>query len=138
MDEPVADILRGVLDGHIVLDRKIAERGRFPAVDVARSVSRSLPDAASADENTLISEARGILGAYERSELMIRAGLYTNGTDPALDRAIAVWPALDAFFAKRADAGVPGSFEALRQCLHPEPEADAADAGSADNATSAA
>ena len=47
MEEPVADILRGVLDGHVVMDRKIAERGRYPAIDLLRSVSRSLPDAAT-------------------------------------------------------------------------------------------
>ena len=117
MDEPVADILRGVLDGHIVLDRKIAERGRFPAVDVARSVSRALPDAASAEENAIISEARAILGAYERSELMVRAGLYTKGTDPTLDRAVAVWPALDRFFATRSPGGCEGSFSALGQVM---------------------
>ena len=65
MDEPVADILRGVLDGHVVMDRAIAERGRFPAIDLLRSVSRSLPDAATKEENALISEARRLLGAYE-------------------------------------------------------------------------
>ncbi len=117
MEEPVADILRGVLDGHVVLDRKIAERGRFPAVDVARSVSRALPEAASAAENALITEARGILGAYERSELMVRAGLYTKGTDPELDRAIAVWPQLDRFFAERAPGDVDGSFGLLADRL---------------------
>jgi flagellum-specific ATP synthase len=118
MEEPVADILRGVLDGHVVLDRKIAERGRFPAVDVSRSVSRSLPEAANDEQNRLIAEARGILGAYERSELMIRAGLYSKGTDPVLDRAIAIWPALDAFFARR-ESNVAASFSALRSCLEP-------------------
>jgi flagellum-specific ATP synthase len=117
MEEPIADILRGVLDGHIVLDRKIAERGRFPAVDVARSVSRSLPEAASGEENELISRARAVLGAYEKSELMVRAGLYSKGTDPELDHALEIWPALDAFFAKVARAGVSGSFADLQDCL---------------------
>ena len=58
MDEPIADILRGVLDGHVILNREIAERGRYPAIDVARSVSRSLPDAATPAENELIAHAR--------------------------------------------------------------------------------
>lgn len=101
MEEPVADILRGVLDGHVVMDRGIAERGRFPAVDVSKSVSRSLPDIATEEENQVISSARRILGTYEKSELMIRAGLYTTGTDPELDRAIEVWPKLDEFFTLR-------------------------------------
>ena len=88
MEEPVADILRGVLDGHVVLDRAIAERGRFPAIDLLRSVSRSLPQAASEAENKIIGRTRQLLGAYEKSELMIRAGLYAEGSDPVLDQAI--------------------------------------------------
>lgn len=117
MDEPVADILRGVLDGHIVLDRKIAERGRFPAIDLLRSVSRSLPRAASAAENTLIADTRRLLGAYDRSEMMIQAGLYAAGSDPLLDAAVQVWPRLDAFLADRAEAGIAGSFDALSAIL---------------------
>lgn len=118
MEEPVADILRGVLDGHVVMDRRIAERGRFPAIDLLRSVSRSLPDAASEAENALISEARRLLGAYDRAELMIQAGLYAAGTDPLIDQAIKHWPALDAFLAEPAPTGGPeASFERLRACL---------------------
>ncbi|OYX24364.1 MAG: flagellum-specific ATP synthase FliI [Rhodobacterales bacterium 32-66-7] len=118
MDEPVADILRGVLDGHVVLDRKIAERGRFPAIDLLRSVSRALPDAADEGENAMITDARRLLGAYDRAELMIQAGLYAAGTDPVIDRAIRHWPLLDAFLAEPAPAdGVAGSFARLRACL---------------------
>jgi flagellum-specific ATP synthase len=118
MEEPVADILRGVLDGHVVLDRRIAERGRFPAIDLLRSVSRSLPEAASEEENSLIGEARRLLGAYDRAEMMIQAGLYAAGTDPVIDRAIKVWAQLDAFLAEPAPAnGVEGSFERLRATL---------------------
>lgn len=117
MEEPVADILRGVLDGHIVMDRKIAERGRFPAIDLLRSVSRSLPEAASEDENTTIAEARRLLGAYERAEMMIQAGLYAKGSDPVVDMAIRVWPMLDAFLAQDAHRGIEGSFEQLSACL---------------------
>ncbi|TAG26164.1 MAG: FliI/YscN family ATPase [Rhodobacterales bacterium] len=118
MEEPVADILRGVLDGHVVLDRRIAERGRFPAIDLLRSVSRSLPEAATEEENTLIRDARALLGAYDRAEMMVQAGLYATGSDPMLDRAIRLWPGLDAFLAEPAPAtGVNGSFERLRACL---------------------
>jgi flagellum-specific ATP synthase len=118
MEEPVADILRGVLDGHVVLDRRIAERGRFPAVDLLRSVSRSLPDAASDEENSLIAEVRRLLGAYDRAELMIEAGLYAAGSDPVIDRAVRLWPALDGFLAEPAPPGGPAaSFERLRECL---------------------
>lgn len=102
MEEPVADILRGVLDGHVVLDRAIAERGRFPAVDVLRSVSRSLPQAASTAENALIARARATLGTYAESELMIRAGLYSQGSDPRVDEAVRLYPALDQFFTHKS------------------------------------
>ncbi|MGH1423088.1 MAG: FliI/YscN family ATPase [Pseudooceanicola sp.] len=117
MEEPIADILRGVLDGHVVLDRKIAERGRFPAIDLLRSVSRSLPAAATEDENTAISSARALLGAYAQSEMMIRAGLYTQGSDPQLDQAISVWPDLDAFIAEKDLDGCENSFNRLRLIL---------------------
>ncbi len=120
MEEPVADILRGVLDGHVVLDRKIAERGRFPAIDLLRSVSRALPDAASDAENTLISLARQRLGAYDRSEMMIQAGLYTPGTDPVLDAAIEAWPKLDAFLAQDEWENTQASFRDLGACMVPE------------------
>jgi flagellum-specific ATP synthase len=118
MEEPIADILRGVLDGHVVMDRKIAERGRFPAVDLLRSISRSLPEAASAAENTLISRARQLLGAFERSEMMIQAGLYVKGTDALVDSAVAVWPDLDGFLAADApETGIEGSFAMLAKLL---------------------
>lgn len=117
MEEPVADILRGVLDGHVVLDRAIAERGRFPAVDVLRSVSRSLPAAANDAENALIGQARNMLGIYAQSELMIRAGLYAPGSDAALDEAVRVQPALDAFVGERAPEGAAQSFALLRAAL---------------------
>ena len=116
MEEPVADILRGTLDGHVVLERAIAERGRFPAVDVVRSVSRSLPDAATAIENQLIARARAALGAYAESELMIRAGLYAPGSDPKLDEAVRLFPQLDDFAARRS-ASTADSFTALEAAL---------------------
>ena len=118
MEETIADILRGVLDGHVVMDRKIAERGRFPAIDLLRSVSRSLPQAASEDENADIANARRLLGAYDRAELMIQAGLYVKGSDPLIDLAVRVWPALDSFLGEDApDDGIAGSFRRLRAAL---------------------
>ena len=117
MDEPVADWLRGVLDGHVVLDREIAQRGRFPAVDVLRSVSRSLPEAASGSENRLIDKTRQHLAAYARAELMIQAGLYTAGSDPAVDQAVRCHESLDAVFRRVGDPNAVTSFAALRQAL---------------------
>ncbi len=117
MDEPVADILRGVLDGHVVLSREIAERGRYPAIDALRSVSRSLPRAASAEENALIARARDLLGRYARSETMLRAGLYAEGSDPGLDQAIRVWPDLDGFLAASEPGDAANSFARLAVIL---------------------
>jgi flagellum-specific ATP synthase len=117
MDEPIADILRGVLDGHIVLNREIAERGRFPAIDVSRSVSRSLPAAATPEENDIISNVRKYLGTYEQSEVMIRAGLYSEGSDVILDQAVRIWPELDSFFGKNDPDGIKNSFNRLNLLL---------------------
>ncbi|WP_275393258.1 FliI/YscN family ATPase [Aliiroseovarius sp. Z3] len=117
MEEPVADILRGVLDGHVVLDRNIAERGRFPAIDLLRSVSRALPEAATDEENALISQGRKLLGHYSKSEMMIQSGLYTAGSDPALDQAIAAWPDLDAFLTQAEVKDSAASFQRLAACM---------------------
>lgn len=117
MEGPVADILRGTLDGHVVLDRSIAERGRYPAIDLLRSVSRSLPEAATPVENALIAQARKLLGAYDRAELMIQAGLYTAGSDPLVDASIKAWPELDAFLAEDEPLSAQESFRRLAAIL---------------------
>lgn len=118
MDEPVADMSRGVLDGHVVLERAIAERGRFPAIDLGRSLSRSAPMAWSAEEAALAGRARSLIARYEEAEPMIRAGLYVGGSDPALDEAIRLWPALDAFLAETTQgAGRGAAFARLRAIL---------------------
>ncbi|WP_425040035.1 FliI/YscN family ATPase [Primorskyibacter sp. S187A] len=117
MDEPVADTLRGVLDGHIILDRSIAETGRYPAIDVVRSVSRSLPHAASEDENSMIQRARALLSSYSKSETMIRAGLYSEGNDPTLDQAMRVHKDFEVFLAKLEERGIPASFQALQSII---------------------
>ena len=117
MDEPVADITRGVLDGHVVLDRGIAERGRFPAIDVRRSVSRSLPAIATEAENAMLARLRRVLTAYENAALMIQTGLYVPGSDPGIDEAIRLWPKLDAFFTERTPEGVAASFAQLAKAL---------------------
>lgn len=118
MEETIADILRGVLDGHVVMDRKIAERGRYPAIDLLRSVSRSLPEAATEAENALIAQARQLLGAWDRAEMMIQAGLYAKGSDPLVDAAIKVWPSLDGFLAETAPLdGIAGSFARLAAAM---------------------
>ncbi len=127
MEEPIADILRGVLDGHVVLDRKIAERGRFPAIDLLRSVSRSLPEAATPEENAVIARARSLLGAYENAEMMIKAGLYSQGSDPLTDAAIRVWPALERFLSEDSSDGIDACFRRLARCLEADEQEPADD-----------
>ena len=121
MEEPVADMVRGLLDGHIVLSRDIAERGRFPAIDVLKSVSRSLPDAATPDENELLREYRNLIALAEDASPMLRAGLYEFGRDAETDRALTLYPALDTFVTKRNNANCILSFEDLKLLLHAEP-----------------
>lgn len=117
MEGPIADILRGVLDGHFVLDRQIAERGRYPAVDVLRSVSRCLPDAASEEENQIIGQIRRLLQTYETNQTMLRAGLYREGTDAEIDQAIRIHSDLEHFLTGR-HAGTPeAAFGKLRLLL---------------------
>ena len=84
-----------------------------------RSVSRSLPDAASETENALIARARRLLGSYDRAEMMIQAGLYVTGSDAQIDEAIRVWPELDAFLAEDAPGGTEESFARLDAVLAP-------------------
>jgi len=127
MEEPVADITRGVLDGHVILSREIAERGRFPAVDTARSVSRSLPAIATDTENALLARVRTLIGAYERVEPMVLSGLYVTGSDSEIDRAIALWPKVDAYFSRNIVETAEQSFAILDDIMNPtDPEVDAA------------
>lgn len=96
-NEPVADSVRSILDGHIVLDRRIAEKGRYPAVNILRSISRTMPGCNTADENAIINDARRVLALYEEMEDLIRLGAYKTGSDPDIDRAILLYPKLEAF-----------------------------------------
>ena len=95
MNEPVADALRGHLDGHIVLSRDIATRGKFPAIDVLGSISRLMPKVASAEQNQAAREARELLAHYEENRDLVQVGAYRAGADPLLDRAIEKKPLLD-------------------------------------------
>lgn len=120
MEEPIADMVRGILDGHIILTRQIAERGRFPAIDIRRSVSRSLPEAATEDENSLLREGREHIMRFEEAEAIIQAGLYVAGSDPKLDAAIKYYPDLDTFIGANDGGGIEDSFVKLSEILKPE------------------
>lgn len=121
MEEPVADMIRGILDGHIILSRQIAERQRYPAIDVLRSVSRALPHAATDEENVLIRRCRRTLALYEELEPMLRANLYEFGKDAEGDNAIALFPALDKFMGTKSENGIESAFQTLNTILGPDP-----------------
>jgi flagellum-specific ATP synthase len=99
-NEPVADAVRGILDGHIVLERAIAERGRFPAINILKSVSRAMPGCNSDEEQKLVLRARQPLTIYEDMAELIRLGAYKAGTNPEVDNAVRLYPQLEAFLAQ--------------------------------------
>ncbi len=106
-DDPVVDTARAILDGHVVLSRDLAQRGQYPAIDVAASLSRVMSDIATPEHLALAREFRSLSAAYEANRDLVLMGAYRAGADPLLDRAIALHPALAAFLAQSADARVP-------------------------------
>jgi flagellum-specific ATP synthase len=118
-NEPIADAVRGILDGHIVMERAIAERGRFPAINVLKSISRTLPGCQVPEEREITKAARQALSAYSNMEELIRIGAYRAGSDPEIDRAIALNPSLEAFLTQGKDetTRLADSFDALGQIL---------------------
>jgi len=98
--DPIADAARAVLDGHIVLSRRIAERGRYPAIDVEASVSRVMTAIAEPDQLALAQQFRQVLADYEQNRDLISIGAYRAGTDARIDRAIRLLPRLEAYLAQ--------------------------------------
>jgi flagellum-specific ATP synthase len=99
-NESISDAVRGILDGHIVLERAIGERGRYPAINILRSVSRTLPGCNTDEENAIIGRARQLLSAYEDMSEMIRLGAYRPGSDARTDEAIRYYPLLEGFLGQ--------------------------------------
>ncbi|MBT6095249.1 MAG: flagellar protein export ATPase FliI [Rhodospirillaceae bacterium] len=102
-NEPVADAVRGILDGHVVLEREIAERGRFPAINILRSISRTMPACNTAEQNALVVRARKLMATFEDMAELIRLGAYRRGTDPQVDESIQYNPLLEAFLAQEIE-----------------------------------
>lgn len=96
MTDPIADAVKGILDGHIVLSRSLADRGVFPAIDVLRSISRIAPDIAPADQLADVARVRDLLAAHEEAADLLRIGAYVPGSDPRIDAARVVLPRVDA------------------------------------------
>jgi flagellum-specific ATP synthase len=99
-NEPIADAVRGILDGHIVMERAIAERGRYPAINVLKSVSRTMPRAADPDYLPILNQAKAVMATYADMEELIRLGAYRVGTSPEVDEAIRLHRPLEAFLAQ--------------------------------------
>ena len=118
-NEPVADAVRGILDGHIVMDRKIAEAGRYPAIDVLRSLSRLAASCLDAPQTETVGRARRILALQGDMADMVRLGAYRAGTDPAVDEALRLTPLIDEFLrqSKGDRSGFLESFERLDRAL---------------------
>jgi flagellum-specific ATP synthase len=118
-DEPVADAVRGILDGHVVLDRAIAEAGRYPPVDVLRSVSRSMPGVLAEQEWELVAEAKRLLSTYNEVKDLVRLGAYRTGNDPEADAAVKLAPRIEAVLRQRKGelSPVEESFAALAQAI---------------------
>ncbi len=91
MDEPIADAVRGISDGHIILSRQLAARNHYPAIDVLASISRVMPKVATKEHKIVASHLRDLLAAYKESEDLITVGAYARGSNPKVDKAIAIY-----------------------------------------------
>ncbi|MFD1387934.1 flagellar protein export ATPase FliI [Oceanobacillus sp. FSL W7-1293] len=97
MNEPIADAVRGILDGHIVLDRKIAERGQYPAINVLKSISRVMNVITTDEHQQIATKLRTLLATYEENNELISIGAYKKGTNPEVDLAVASYPNIVSF-----------------------------------------
>ena len=118
-DDPVVDTARSILDGHIVLSRDLAQRGQYPAIDIAASLSRVMADIVEPEHEVLAREFRALIASYEANRDLVLMGAYRTGADPQLDRAIAVHADLVAFLCQpaRVTIGLEPSIEALTRLL---------------------
>jgi flagellum-specific ATP synthase len=124
-NEPVADAVRSILDGHIVMERQIAERGRYPAINILRSVSRTMPKAADQAYLPLLTHARQVMATYADMEELIRLGAYRAGSSAEVDEAIALHRPLEEFLgqAKDESTSLAQGYQRLEQILRtPETE----------------
>jgi flagellum-specific ATP synthase len=118
-NEPVADAVRGILDGHVVLDRRIGERGRYPAVDVLRSLSRSVPGCNPPEDQALSRRARAVLALHAEMADLIRLGAYRAGTDREVDEAVRLTPLIERVLQQSRDepSTLSDAFDALKAAL---------------------
>ncbi|WP_048756788.1 FliI/YscN family ATPase, partial [Afipia felis] len=118
-NEPVADAVRGILDGHIVMERSIAERGRYPAINILKSVSRTMPKSADPEFLPVIMRGRQVMATYADMEELIRLGAYRAGSSAEVDEAIRLHEPLENFLrqAKNEATGLEAGYRQLQQIL---------------------
>jgi flagellum-specific ATP synthase len=118
-NEPIADAVRGILDGHVVMQRSIAERGRFPAINILKSVSRTMPRSANPDYLPVIMRGRQVMATYADMEELIRLGAYRAGSSPEVDEAIRLHDPLEAFLrqAKEEKSSLDDGYRQLAHIL---------------------
>ena len=118
-NEPISDAVRAILDGHIVMERAIAERGRYPAINVLKSISRTMPRAADPAYLEVLSRARAVMATYADMEELIRLGAYRAGSSPEVDEAIRLHAPLEAFLGqgKEESTSLIEGYQRLAQIL---------------------
>lgn len=118
-NEPIADTVRGIVDGHIVLSRKLANSNHFPAIDISASISRLMTDIVSPEHRSLASRIRDVMGTYEKNEDLVSIGAYKAGTNPKLDYALSKIDGIQQFLAQGVDEGFTyeEDLEAMRRLL---------------------
>ena len=118
-NEPVADAVRSILDGHIVLDRSIAERNRYPAINILRSISRTMPDCDTEEAYALVAKARQYISSYEDMAELIRLGAYKKGSNREVDEAIFYYPKIEEFLSqgKKEKVSLAEGYELLGNIL---------------------
>ncbi len=106
-NEPIADAVRGILDGHIVLSRDLAARNHYPAIDILHSISRTMPDVTSTEHRMRAARVREWLATLRDSDDLVSVGAYVAGSNPRIDEALSKRPSVDAFLRQPADTAVP-------------------------------
>jgi len=107
MEEPIADLARATLDGHVVLQRALASAGHYPPIDILGSVSRLMSRVAGPEHTRAARDLRGLLAAYEDNRDLVSIGAYVRGTDPSIDRVLDLLPDINAFLRQQADEVTP-------------------------------
>jgi flagellum-specific ATP synthase len=123
--DPIADATRAILDGHIVLSRRLAEEGHYPAIDVEASISRVMPHVVSEDHLKQAYRFKQIYAKYQQSKDLISVGAYSKGSDPEIDQAIALMPVMRQFLQQglKENMDIVSSFQQMHMILNQAPKA---------------